>query len=85
MTVLTRISIIILNISKWLVVTLWFLLTAVVIYTFYERLSHPNVKSISNYDLKLYAIISITVLLLYYGFGKLADKIKVTAKKNDSN
>ena len=55
----------ILNFIIKLIFYSWLVLTAIVIFCFADRISNPETKGISNYDLKVYFRITFCLSLIY--------------------
>ena len=53
------------NIIGWAAIILWGLLSLVVLFFINERHTHPNIKGMSNHDLKDYLITSIWLIGIF--------------------
>ena len=52
--------------TRKLILYIWFALTIIVILALIIRIANPGVKGISNYDLKVYAKISLVFAVIYF-------------------
>jgi len=64
------------NFTKKLILYIWLILTIIVVLLLIIRIANPEVKGISNYDLKDYAKISLIFAVIHFGLKFLKKREK---------